>query len=388
MRGLRPGDDDTLELVQRSEAVVDLDAIRDNVVALRHASPTAELMAVVKAEGYGHGMLPAARAALAGGATWLGVAMLEEALALRQAGIDAPTLAWLWTPGETEQLAAALAADVDVSVGAPWGIDAVCSIAADLGRPARVHLKIDTGLSRNGATADDWPDLLSSAGAAAARGHVDVVGIWSHFAYADEPGHPTIARQIERFEDALDTAKRAGIEPRVRHLANSAATLTLPQAHYDLVRPGIAIYGLSPIPGEHGLTPAMTVRSHVAMAKRLRAGEGISYGHQYTTSAPTTAALVPLGYADGIPRAATNVGPVAIGGARYTISGRVCMDQFVVDVGDAPVSAGDAVVLFGSGAHGEPTAQDWADATDTIHYEIVTRLGARVPRVYTGEVSR
>lgn len=370
--------------MQRSEAVIDLDAIRGNVRTLRQASPDAALMAVVKADGYGHGMLPAARAALAGGATWLGVAVLEEALQLRAAGIGAPVLAWLWTPGESAALAAAIAADVDVSAGAPWAIDRVAAVAADLGRPARVHLKIDTGLSRNGATADDWPDLLAAAGAAAARGRVEIVGIWSHFAYADEPGHPMIARQIERFDDALDAARRAGIEPRVRHIANSAATLTLPQAHYDLVRPGIAVYGLSPVAGEFGLVPAMRLRSQVALAKRLRAGEGVSYGHQYVTPAPTTAALVPLGYADGIPRAAGNVGPVAIGGRRYTISGRVCMDQFVVDVGDAPVSAGDEVVLFGAGDDGEPTARDWAEATDTIHYEIVTRIGARVPRRHVG----
>lgn len=374
--------------MQRSEAVIDLDAIRHNVAALRQASPGAALMAVVKADGYGHGMLPAARAALAGGASWLGVAMLEEAVHLRRAGIDVPTLAWLWTPGETAQLADAIRADVDVSASAPWAIELIGAVAADLGRPARVHLKIDTGLSRNGATADDWPDLLSAAGAAASRGLIDIVGIWSHFAYADEPGHPTIGRQIERFEDALDVAKRAGIEPQVRHIANSAATLTLPHAHYDLVRPGIAIYGLGPVAGEldggAGLIPAMQLRSHLAIAKRLRAGEGISYGHQYTTTKPTTAALVPLGYADGIPRAATNVGPLAIGGRRYTISGRVCMDQFVVDVGDAAVEAGDDVLLFGAGRDGEPTAQDWADATDTIHYEIVTRIGARVPRSYIG----
>jgi alanine racemase len=369
---------------QRSSAVVDLGAIRDNVRALRALSGGSQLMSVVKADGYGHGLLPAAWASLTAGAHWLGVAMLEEALLVRAAGIDAPTLAWLWTPAESARLASAVAADVDVSVGAVWALDAVLAAARATGRRARVHLKIDTGLSRGGATDADWPELLSAFRRRTVGAHVDVVGIWSHFAYADEPGHPTIARQIGRFHDALDVAKAAGIEPQVRHIANSAAVLSLPEAHFDLVRPGIAVYGLSPIPGAFGLRPAMTLRSHVALAKRLAAGEGVSYGHQYTTKSPTTAALVPMGYADGIPRAATNVGPLAINGERFTISGRVCMDQFVVDIGDAQIEAGDPVVLFGPGADGEPTAQDWADATDTIHYEIVTRIGARVPRAYVG----
>jgi alanine racemase len=215
---------------------------------------------------------------------------------------------------------------------------------------------------------------------------IEHTGIWSHFVYADSPGHPTTAAQVERFAEALRVAERLGVVPDVRHLANSAATVTLPSAHFDLVRPGIAVYGLSPVPdqGGFGLIPAMTLRSHLANVKRVGAGEGVSYGHQYLTERETTVALIPLGYADGIPRAATNVGPIAINGRRYTISGRVCMDQFVVDVGDAEVGAGDEVVLFGPGNHGEPNAQDWADVLDTIHYEIVTRIGSRVPRTYIG----
>jgi alanine racemase len=211
--------------------------------------------------------------------------------------------------------------------------------------------------------------------------------VWSHFAYADEPGNPTIARQVERFTEAVDVAEAAGLDLEVRHLANSAATLTLPAAHFDLVRPGIASYGLNPVPqhGEFGLTPAMTLRAGLASVKRVPAGEGVSYGHQYTTARETTLALVPLGYADGIPRAATNVGPVSIAGSRFTVSGRVCMDQFVVDVGDLAVSEDDHAILFGSGRSGEPTALDWAEAVGTIHYEIVTRIGARVVRSYVGE---
>ncbi|HEY0167920.1 MAG TPA: alanine racemase [Jatrophihabitans sp.] len=369
----------------RTEAVVDLAAIAANVATLK-SNTAAEVMAVVKADGYGHGMIASARAALVGGASWLGVAMLDEALALRAAGIAEPVLAWLWTPRETQALRDALAAGVDISVSSQQALDLVVMTAAELGSAARVHLKIDTGLSRNGVTAADWPQLLDATAKAAATGVIETIGIWSHFAYADSPGHPTIARQIERFGAALDTARGYGVTPQVRHLANSAGTVTLPQCHFDLVRPGVAVYGLSPVPekGDFGLTPAMTLRTSIANVKRVPAGEGVSYGHQHVTERETTLALIPMGYADGVPRAATNIGPVAIGGNRHTVSGRVCMDQFVVDLGDEEANAGDEVVLFGPGDDGEPTAQDWADALDTIHYEIVTRIGARVPRSYIG----
>ena len=366
----------------RTEAVVDLDAIRDNVARLRSGT-AAEVMAVVKADGYGHGLVPAARAALAGGAGWLGVAFLEEALALRRSGLTVPILSWLAVPGE--DLAAGVAADVDLSASAPWTVAELAAAARDAGRPARVHLKIDTGLSRGGATAADWAGLVTAAGKAAAAGEVEVVGIWSHFAYADAPGHPTIAAQVEAFGEAVAAARRLGVDPPLRHLANSAATLTLPAAHFDLVRPGIAVYGLSPVPPDtFGLTPAMTLRSTVALAKRVPAGSGVSYGHVHVTGRETGLALVPLGYADGVPRAASTLGPVSVAGRRYAVAGRVCMDQFVVEVGDDPVAAGDEVVLFGSGRDGGPTAQDWAEAAGTISYEIVTRIGARVPRTYTG----
>jgi alanine racemase len=374
--------------VLRSEAVIDLDAIKNNVAVLKAATP-AEVMAIVKADGYGHGLLPSARAALAGGASWLGTALLDEALALRAAGITAPVLSWLWTPDEAETVGRAVAAGIDVSVASETQLGIVQSAGQSSAGPARIHLKIDTGLSRNGCYVTDWPALLTAAAKLAASGEVEIVGVWSHFVYADEPGHPTIARQIAAFHDAIEVADRHGVRPTVRHLANSAATVTLPEAHFDLVRPGVAIYGLSPVPnrGTFGLTPAMTLTASVALTKRVRAAEGVSYGHQYATSAETTLALVPLGYADGVPRSATNVGPVLINGHRFTISGRVCMDQFVVDVGDLPVLAGDRVVLFGAGRDGEPRAQDWADATGTIHYEIVTRVGPRVTRRYIGEAS-
>lgn len=370
--------------MQLAEALVDLGAIRANTARLA-AGTAASVMAVVKADGYGHGMLPAARAALAGGADWLGVCSLEEALALRADGISAPVLAWLLAPGQ--QLHRAVAADIDLSAASVPLLGEIVEAARVAGRPARVHLKVDTGLSRNGATAADWPDLLTAAAKAVADGTVEVVGAWSHLACADVPGHPSIASQIDAFNDALEVAERAGVHPRLRHLANSAATLSRPESHFDLVRPGIALYGLSPIPGwptARELRPAMTLRGKVALTKRVPGGEGVSYGHQYTTERETTLALVPIGYADGIPCAAANRGPLQLGGARRTISGRVCMDQIVVDVGDDPVVAGDLATLFGPGDGGEPTADDWAAVLDTINYEIVSRIGPRVPRRYIG----
>jgi alanine racemase len=374
----------------RFAAHVDLDAVRSNVSALRSRAGDSAVMAVVKADGYGHGMLPAARAALDGGATWLGVAFVEEALALRAAGIEAPVLAWLIAPGD--DLVAAMRADVNISVSAPWALDAAVAAALTTDRVARVHLKADTGLGRAGAVDADWPALVELAAKREAEGTAEVVGVWSHLAHADAPGHPTVERQRLRFEEALAVASGAGLRPRVRHLANSAATLLLPGTHYDLVRPGIAVYGLSPGPEvgsapSLGLRAAMSLRADVSLVKRVSAGQGVSYGHRYSTTADTNLALVPLGYADGIPRHATNVGPVQIGGRRFTVSGAVCMDQFVVDVGDNAVNVGDEVVIFGAGDDGAPTADDWAAAVGTINYEIVTRIGPRVPRVYSGERS-
>jgi alanine racemase len=367
----------------QAEVRVDLNAIRDNVALLR-AGTAAELMAVVKADGYGHGMVPAARAALAGGAGWLGVCTLGEALELRAAGITAPVLAWLLAPGQP--LHEGVAAGIDLSAGSVAQFAELVAAARVAGRPARAHLKIDTGLARGGATPADWPALVEAAAKAQADGAVEVVGVWSHLAYADEPGHPTVDRQLAAFAEGSALAERSGIRPPYRHIANSAATLTRPDTHFDLVRPGIAVYGLSPIPGQgFGLRPAMTARARVMLTKRVPAGQGVSYGHTYTTARETTLAVVPLGYGDGVPRAASNSGPVQLAGAVRTIAGRVCMDQVVLDCGDDPVAAGDVAVLFGPGDHGEPTADDWAACVDTINYEIVTRFGStRVPRVYVG----
>ncbi len=376
-----------------SEAVIDLAAISSNTARFVDTT-NAGVMAVVKADGYGHGAVPTAQATLAGGATWLGVCTIAEALQLRRGGITAPILSWLHSPGEPWE--SALCADVDLSVSTAELLAEVVAAARATGITARLHLKADTGLSRGGASVTQWPDLVVAAAKAAAEATAEIVGIWSHFACADSPGHSSIAAQLRAFDEALALAADQGVRPALRHIANSAAALTLPHAHYDLIRPGISLYGYSPMPHTHaryGLRPAMTLRAQVMLVKDVPAGTGVSYGHEYLTPAGTTLALVPLGYADGVPRAAGNCGPLQLGGVRRRIAGRVSMDQFVVDLGRRPgymtagtgsdaVRVGDYAVLFGPGDDGEPTADDWAELLGTISYEMLSRVGARVRRVY------
>lgn len=371
----------------RARAEIDLAALRANVRALRARTPGAQLMAVVKADAYGHGAVPCARAAIEAGAAWVGTATPHEALALRAAGIGGRMLCWLWTPGGPWR--EAVEADIDVSVSGMWALEEAVEAARAAGRVARVQLKADTGLGRNGCQPADWPELVQAALAAP---EVRVTGLWSHFACADEPGHPSIAAQLTLFRELVAYAEKAGIEPEVRHIANSPATLTLPESHFDLVRTGIAMYGVSPAPelgapGDFGLRPVMTLAASVALAKQVPAGHGVSYGHHYVTERETTLALVPLGYADGIPRHASGRGPVLLGGRVRTVAGRVAMDQFVVDLEGDTVEPGAEAILFGPGDRGEPSAEDWARAADTIAYEIVTRIGSRVPRVYRHENS-
>jgi alanine racemase len=373
--------------VSRAEAVIDLGAVAHNIGVLRRAARSRHVMAVVKADAYGHGVGEVAPAARAAGADWLGVALPSEAIALRASGDRGRLMAWLFTPGD--DIAPAVAADVDLSASAPWAVAAVAAAARQMGRRARLHLKIDTGLGRGGATAAGWADLLDAAAAAEAAGDVAIVGIWSHLACADEPDLVVTRQQCQAFEEALSQVAARGIEPEVRHIASSGATLLAPDSHYDMVRCGIAIYGLSPgvamgSSADLGLRPAMTVVAEVANVKQVPAGHGVSYGLRYRTPAPSTLALVPVGYADGVPRAGSGTLPVAVNGRRFTAAGTIAMDQFVLDVADAEVGPGDRVVLFGSGADGAPTADDWAAACGTINYEIVTRLGRRIPRRYLG----
>ncbi|MEU4829840.1 alanine racemase [Streptosporangium sp. NPDC023615] len=367
-----------------AEARVDLSAIRENLALLAGHASGAEIMVAVKADAYGHGLVPVARACLEGGAGRLGTAFVREALALRAAGVTAPILAWIIPPGEP--LEEAVGQDVELSASNPATVDAIADAAAAAGRRARVHLKADTGASRGGAPARDWPALLDRALARRAEGTIEIAGLWSHLACADVPGHPSVAGQLAAFDEALGIAEKAGAGGShvIRHIANSAAILTLPKARYDMVRPGIAAYGLSPVPelGDFGLRPAMTLVARIALVKRVPAESGVSYGHLYVTDRETTLGLVPLGYADGVLRHATNRAEVLAGGRRRRIAGRVCMDQFMIDVGDDPLAEGDEVILFGDGSHGEPTLQEWADSLGTITHEIVTGIGPRVPRVH------
>lgn len=380
--------------VYPSRAVIDLQAISDNVATLAARARSAEVMAVVKGDAYGHGLLPSARAALAGGATWLGVAQLSEALELRAAGIDTAVLAWLYAPGAP--LDRAVAADIDLSVAAPWALAEVVAASRATGKTARIHIKVDTGLGRGGVMPDEFDGLLDAALAAQAEGTCALVGVWSHLAWADAPDHPTVITQAEVFAEAIARAERRGARFEVRHLANSAATLTNRAMHYDLVRPGLAVFGLSPVPrlaeaADLGLRPAMRVEASLTLVKRVAAGHGVSYGHAYVTPTDTVLGVVPLGYADGVPRHASGTryrlgGPVQVSGRRLGVAGRVCMDQFMVDLGPGATEvAGDPVVLFGSGADGEPTAENWAHTVGTISYEIVSRIGVRVPREYLGD---
>ncbi|HET7823287.1 MAG TPA: alanine racemase [Ornithinibacter sp.] len=366
---------------------IDLDAIRDNVAELARRAGSAQVMAVVKGDAYGHGLVPSARAALAGGATWLGVAQLAEALDLRRAGVTAPLLTWLFPPGG--DVGGAIDADIEVTIGSGWTLDAVVAAARERGRPARVQVKVDTGLGRGGILTD-WSEMVARVATAQAEGAIEVTGVWSHFAWADAPQHPTVRAQQVRFAEAADELERAGVHPDLRHLANSAATLTNPSAHFDMVRPGLAVYGLSPVPdlgdpAHFGLREAMRVTARLTLVKRARAGQGVSYGHEYVTDRDTVLGLVPMGYADGIPRSAGGRGPVLVGGQRLPVAGRVCMDQFVVDLGPGfEGAAGDEVVVLGRSVDGEPSAQDWAEAAGTINYEIITRMGPRLPRVLLG----
>ncbi|MFT7836465.1 alanine racemase [Saccharothrix sp. BKS2] len=363
----------------RAEVVIDLDHLRHNVAHLDALAADAETMAVVKADGYGHGAVEVARAALEAGATWLGSCSLAEALHLREHGLTAPVLAWLDPPGT--DYAPGVARGVDLSASSVRQLAEISAAATRAGRTARVHLKVDTGLSRNGCPPADWPELVERA---ARTPNVEVHAVWSHLAVADEIGHPATDAQAERFDDAYREARAAGLDPR-RHLANSAAVLTRPDLHFDLVRPGIAVYGLNPVPVPADLRPVMTFRSVVALTKRVPAGEAVSYGLTWTAKSDTTLALVTAGYADGVPRALSNRVHVWLNGRRHPVVGRVCMDQVVVDCGDHPVAEGDEVVLFGTGAHGEPTAREWADTAGTIDYEIVTGMyRPRVVRTYRG----
>ena len=396
-----------------SQAAVDLAAIKHNLGVLRAAAPGALQLATVKANAYGHGLVPVALAALGGGADWLGVAQLAEAFALRrgldEAGVaraDAPILAWIST--SSSDFAAAIEADIDLSVSWTWVLADICAAARAVGRPARVHVKIDTGMSRAGSTLADLPALASALRMAADDGLVDIVGAWSHMSRADDPsdeGNASTASHVRIFEEGLAILADAGITPRIRHLSATSGILWHPEAHYDMVRAGIGLYGLSPDPAvatadELGLIPALELHAPLTSVKVIEEGTPASYGGTWVAPTRRWIGLVPLGYGDGIFRAASNKARVVVrteaGLLNAPLVGRVCMDQFIVDLGpaegepgtptarsgNAPAAVGDTAVLFGTGALGEPLADEWADAASTINYEIVTNLGAHIPRAY------
>ena len=402
-----------------SWAAVDLAAIRHNLGVLRAAAPGALQLATVKANAYGHGLVPVALAALDGGADWLGVAQLAEAFALRrgldEAGVaraDAPLLAWIST--SSSDFSAAIEADIDLSVSWTWVLADICAAAREVGRPARVHVKIDTGMSRAGSTLADLPALASALRMAVDDGLVDVVGAWSHMSRADDPseaGNASTASHVRIFEESLAILADAGITPRIRHLAATSGILWHPEAHYDMVRAGIGLYGLSPDPAvatseQLDLIPALELRAPLTSVKVIEEGTPVSYGGTWVAPTRRWIGLVPLGYGDGILRAVSNKARVVVhtasGPFNAPLIGRVCMDQFMVDLGpaqaspgtptarsgQAPAAPGDTAILFGSGAGGEALADDWADAASTINYEIVTHLGIHIPRTYRGHAAR
>lgn len=363
------------------EAVIDTAAITANVRHLRRVTAS-EVIAVVKADGYGHGAVRSARAALEGGAQRIGVSDVDEALALRRAGIDAPIVAWLHAPGA--RFAEAASRGVELGVSSLDQLQAAAA-AATGDRPVGVHLKIETGLGRNGLAPADYAVAFAEAARLERIGRLRVVGIFSHLSNTSAADDRVA---IERFTDGLALAASHGLAPQLRHVAASHAAIALPESRFGCVRLGIAIYGLSPFAdrtsAELGLRPAMTLRAAVAAVRRVPADQGVSYGYRYRTSQATTLALVPAGYADGVPRAASGGAAVRIGAEVFPVAGRIAMDQFVVDVGDHPVAVGDEAVLFGDPTLGAPPVEVWADAAGTINYEIVTRIGPRVPRRETG----
>ncbi|MDD6373813.1 MAG: alanine racemase [Bifidobacteriaceae bacterium] len=403
-----------------AQAIVDLKALRDNMAHMIDMvggphSGTA-VMGVVKADAYGHGLVPTALAALAGGATWLGTAQSHEALVLRRAGIGsdrAHILTWLYN-GEQVPADRLITNDIDISVGSLEGIDEIAAAARSVGKPARVHVKVDTGFGRNGFTPQIFDQALEKLEKYTAEGSIQVIGQWSHLAVADAPDNPDFVEatemQIRTFNEFTARMEKAGVPPQIRHLANTAATFDRPDIHFELTRPGIGLYGYEPDPAmgepsDWGITPAMTLQAQLGTVKDLEAGHGISYGRTYITEEDTSTAIMPLGYADGIHRSASGFntagarhqihmgGPVRImtsnGPRLVRVSGRVCMDQCILDLrgkaSDLGVSEGDTVVLFGPGrgeAFAEPTADDWARAADTISYEIFTCLRNRIPRLY------
>jgi alanine racemase len=377
--------------VQSGQVTVDLSAISDNIRALKKRSRAPFFMAVVKGNGYGHGLVEVARTAVQAGADWLGTAQLAEAVTLRRAGVTAPILSWLYLASQTsEAINEALENDVDLSLGSVSQLEVLAGAARRLGCPGVVHLELDSGLSRGGARMEDWAVLVARARQAELDGTLRVRGIWTHLAWADVPAHPGNASAVAEFEDAVRLAKEAGLQPELRHVSSSANILDRPGFHFDMVRAGLAMYGLAPAdylaPGDFGLRPALSVTAPLVMIKKVPAGTGISYEHQAITYEPRYLGLIPLGYADGIPKGISGRPVVSVGGRRVPVIGKVCMDQFMVDLGPDPagIEVGDTAVLFGDPASGAASADDWGAAIGSHGDEIINRIAPRLPRAYAG----
>ena len=374
--------------MSRASAEISLLAIADNLKLIK-SKTNAQVLAVVKADAYGHGLIQVGKAAENAGADWLGTALLEEGITLRNSGIKIPIISWLTPLGE--DFKAAINLDIDLSISSTELLNEIVLAGKSVKKIPRIHVEVDTGMSRGGV-GDDWQLFLAELSKAVAANEINIVGIWSHFARADEPDEVMNGEQLAVFEDRIKSAGAAGIKADFIHIANSASSLTNNGAHKNIIRWGIGLYGLSPDLNNLGdskslnLKPAMRLKAKLHLVKAVKAGVSVGYGGTAITKSDTKLGVVTLGYADGIPRNANNLAGVFVGGKRAPLIGRVSMDQFVVDLGSNSLAkTGDEVIVFGDGAGGEYTADEWAKASGTINYEIVTRIGSRVPRIYPRE---
>jgi len=374
--------------MSRASAEINLSAITQNFKSIKSRT-TADVLAVVKADAYGHGLIPVSKALEEAGADWFGTALLEEAINLRKAGILKPIISWLTPLGE--DFKSAIDLDIDLGIPSVDLLDEVIKAASLTGKTARIHLEIDTGMSRGGVLSE-WDQLIKSVLAGVNLKQLKVIGIWSHFARADEPDELMNQEQLSLFEEKVNQAKAAGIDAQFIHIANSAALFTNKSAHKNIIRSGIALFGLSPDVKTIGdsssleLKPAMKLKAKLNLVKEVKAGSSVGYGGTAVIKSDTKLGVVALGYADGIPRSTNNLAGVFVDKKRAPIIGRVSMDQFVVDLGiTSTAKTGDEVIVFGDGSNGEYTVDEWAKAANTINYEIITRIGPRVPRIYPRE---
>ena len=374
--------------MSRASAEINLSAITQNFKSIKSRT-TADVLAVVKADAYGHGLIPVSKALEEAGADWFGTALLEEAINLRKAGILKPIISWLTPLGE--DFKSAIDLDIDLGIPSIDLLDEVIKAASLTGKTARIHLEIDTGMSRGGVLSE-WDQLIKSVLAGVNLKQLKVIGIWSHFARADEPDELMNQEQLSLFEQRVNQAKAAGIDAQFIHIANSAALFTNKSAHKNIIRSGIALFGLSPDvktigdSSSLGLKPAMKLKAKLNLVKEVKAGSSVGYGGTAVLKSDTKLGVVALGYADGIPRSTNNLAGVFVDKKRAPIIGRVSMDQFVVDLGiTSTAKTGDEVIVFGDGSNGEYTVDEWAKAANTINYEIITRIGPRVPRIYPRE---